>query len=207
MLDIYRPYEWGDGPYTLYRQEWSKFMKGLTRRQKGAINSDRFTHNDTLKLLGIETPFNTNWRYWMVDKTTDFAPGNESNACGLRMMQWIRDHVGESKKKYVIKDAYKDRDRARKAIKILEKMDTHSEYDRDDRVSCGYLAELLGLSVNELERLFKKYGDTSRSVAIYDDSCGLGGGHHVYAGWSTKIFTAVSFIKKMLHMYDVQEVK
>jgi len=207
MLDIYRPYEWSDGPYLLYRQEWSKFMKSLTRRQKAAINSDRFTHQDTLKLLGIESHFNTNWRYWKADKTRDSAPGNESNTCGLRMMRWIQEHIGESKKKYAIKDAYRDRDKAKNAIKILEKMDTHSEYDRDDRVDASYLAELLGISMNELERLFKKYGDTSRSIAVYDDSCGIGGGHHTYAGWTTKIFTAVSFIKTILKMYDVQEVK
>lgn len=207
MLDICRPYKWGDGPYLLYREEWSKFLKSLTRKQKAAVNSDRFTHEDTMKLLGIESEFNTNWRAWMEDHTTDCAPGNESNACGLKMMEWIKNHIGESDKKYSIKEAYSDRGRAWKAIKQLESMDSHSEYDRDDRVYDAYLAELLGISRKELNRLYDKYGDTTRCRAVYDDSCGIGGGHHTYAGWSTKDFCAVSFIKKILHMYDVQEVK
>ena len=49
MLDIYRPYKWSDGPYLLYREEWSKFLKSLTRKQKAAVNSDRFTHEDTIE--------------------------------------------------------------------------------------------------------------------------------------------------------------
>ena len=181
MLDIYRPYKWSDGPYLLYREEWSKFLKSLTRKQKAAVNSDRFTHEDTMKLLGIESEF--------------------------KMMEWIKNHIGESDKKYSIKEAYSDRGRAWKAIKQLESMDSHSEYDRDDRVYDAYLAELLGISRKELNHLYDKYGDTTRCRAVYDDSCGIGGGHHTYAGWSTKDFCAVSFIKKILHMYDVQEVK
>lgn len=86
-------------------------------------------------------------------------------------------------------------------------MDSHSEYDRDDRVYDAYLAELLGISRKELNRLYDKYGDTTRCRAVYDDSCGIGGGHHKWIGWDTKDFCAVLFIKKMLHMYDVQEVK
>ena len=207
MLDICRPYKWGDGPYLLYREEWSKFLKSLSRKQRAAIQSDRFTHEDTLKILGIESYFNTNWRAWMADHTTDCAPGNEYNACGLKMMEWVKAHIGESDKRLAIKQAYSDTSRARKAIEQLKSMDTGSEYDRDDRVYDAYLAELLGISRKELNRLYDKYGDTTRCRAVYDDSCGIGGGHHKWIGWDTKDFCAVSFIKKMLHMYDVQEVK
>lgn len=201
MLDISRPYKW-DGPYglyLLYKEEWSKFLRSLSRKQRATVSL-------TMKLLGIESEFNTNWRAWM-DPTTDSAPGNEYNSCGLKMMEWIKNHIGESTKKFCIKEAYSDYERGRVAIRKLEAIDTHSEYDRDDRVTSAYLAELLGISEKEVGRLYKKYGDTSRCRAVYDDTCGFGGGHHTYVGWSTKVFSAVSFIKKILHMYDVQEVK
>ena len=135
---------------------------------------------------------------------TDCALYNE---CALKMMRWVALHIGKDDKKYVVKEAYSDRGRAWKAIKQLESMDSHSEYDRDDRISDAYLAEILGISRKKIDRLYNKYGDTTRCRAVYDDSCGIGGGHHKWIGWNTKIFCAVSFIKKILHMYDVQEVK
>ena len=202
MLNIVRPYKWGNGgqeAYNLYKEEWSKFLGSLTRKQRAAIQSDRFTHEDTLKILGIDSKFNTNWRAW----------GEEYSeySAGRKMIEWVKAHIGESDKRLAIKEAYSDTSRARKAIEQLKSMDSHSEYDRDDRVSDAYLGELLGISREELNRLYDKYGDTSRRRAVYDDTCGIGGGHHTYVGWTTKIFCALSFIRKIVHMYDVQEVK
>lgn len=103
-------------------------------------------------------------------------------AINRQMRNWVRKNTRTKKHCYILAPVYSEEDRAKFAdlSKELEMVDGYgSEYSKYGRTDPVFWLKRAGLPESMIHEL-----DTIQ--VEYDDSCGLGGGHHTPCGYSAK---------------------
>jgi hypothetical protein len=119
----------------------------------------------------------------------------------------VKQYIEDNANKTSIKLKYKYSNTVRKELSeyansLKEVPEYNSDYFRDGRIwgpgAIATISEITGRDYNSVkDEYYAQPGYTYREVH-YDDTCGLGGGHHTPDGWTDKAFCIVRYIKYLL---------